>query len=124
MIWKDAKGNDHVSFKGCPGICLEMTRTIIETSVMTMCVIHPGICRVQVTVFLSYDKLLGQKEKRKKHELLIKSTSINIVVTYRQTVTTRIDSLYFASVFGSPPPVTLHVRHRPCHYDSVLAICP
>jgi hypothetical protein len=91
MIWEDAKGSDHVSFnplnaelnpichllalveahhilhvsrirvKGCPGTCPERIRTTTKTSVMTMCVIHPGIWRVQGTVLLSYDKLFGQK---------------------------------------------------------------
>lgn len=78
----------------------------------------PRHMRVQVAVVLSSSQIARAK-KKKNHELLI--TSINIVVTYRHTVTTRIDSLYFASVFGSPPPVTQHVRHKLCH-NSVLAI--
>jgi hypothetical protein len=67
MIWKDAKESDHVSFNGCPGICLERMRTSIGTSVMTICVpkgFVTGVCRMQVTTVLSYDKLLGQKDEK------------------------------------------------------------
>jgi hypothetical protein len=32
MIWKNAKGRDHVSFKVCPGTCLEMIRTHLPST--------------------------------------------------------------------------------------------